>query len=487
MFRMCSFQVLLLLVLALSAGVARTADDDNEDWWKELETDLENAQKQEGMLNDQAPDSATKTTEAPSTANLVTEASTIHEEPLTTEETTTVASTTPEPTTKIQNPTTIVTSEETTTEATTTTDVPLMVDSLSDDNSTIEADHAAGGNGTSNDTFVGPVPVNVAERSTNEQPKTNESVAAALGMGQNVHETTVPMSHTIIKYSIIGALLLVPVIMLPIILLFTRRRAIDDGGDKGPVPEGGGFRVPYGYPSIRNLQDSVTLLPANRSNANSKREPVVPRDDESVISNLCFFLAKNDTWECMTNGMLFHPLSGLLFNPIPAFKFDPASGKIVHVQSGIVYDSWPNYVYNPDSNQLYEKCYCMKFDPATEKFSLPHAKPNANEFGVRFLRPDELPPEFVPIYLDLYYQRLRASPTVPPALKSGVEVLGSAVQNSGTNIDDEVTRYLSPSPHVMPTTTVATTGTDTTATNPTPKEPLKEEAPSLAAKEPGKQ
>lgn len=228
---------------------------------------------------------------------------------------------------------------------------------------------------------------------------------------------TEPASLTLwmFKWSLIGLVILIPIVLLPVIAIFTRRnrersRGNPPGQSLKEVPEKSQLQV-------RNLPTTINLLPT-KPGADVYIRHV---GDSSIVrvnrwNNRHFYhLAKENTVECIRTGQLYHPLSGMMFNPLHGYMFNIKQGNIVHIESAGTQKCHPNQVYNPETSELYERCFSMCYDPLLKTFHLPTVpKYKSNELPIRFMKPQEMPDEFVNIYSCLMEEKQETGEVMKP-------------------------------------------------------------------------
>lgn len=188
--------------------------------------------------------------------------------------------------------------------------------------------------------------------------------------------TSRPFLFRMFKWLSVAAGIILPMIILPLIALYARRvkRRADSSSCSNDESR------------IRNLQHTIVLLPvkpeADVFLQNQPQSSIVLKEKNG---RLAYNLEKENSVECLQSGQLYHPLTGLIFNPIYG-----QCGPLIEPQ---------NQVYNSQNNLLYERCYCMCYEPNLRLFHLPTVVANNN--SIRFLMPEEMPKDFVQIYRQL--------------------------------------------------------------------------------------
>lgn len=254
-----------------------------------------------------------------------------------------------------------------------------------------------------------------------------------------VKQTEEVVKAVVVKYILVGVLILIPVLLIPLLFLFTRSKKKAKKCDDPPL-------------SACNLPVTVVLNPV------SNDDPYICKENYGFgilkinyhTNQICYYLDKNKSLYT-SKGQIYHPLSGLLFNPIGNERYDPNktkksnSGQLKEVDCE---DSQTNRVYNIETNQLYERCFSLGFEPDKKEYFLPKEPPISKNIAlIRWVSPADMPNDLADIYARMLLDRCNSSkkiekPINNESIKHNVVTLDSMDQQTTPRSTLSVGPYL---------------------------------------------
>ncbi len=221
--------------------------------------------------------------------------------------------------------------------------------------------------------------------------------------GKKLSESSYGLGY--IPLGLLALVVIIPLLLLPILFLFTRRSGFEDLDNDEDTPD-----------LLQVLNVDYSLLPITHPDP-FLGDPAVWSDvvmvkqtgeqQQQEQPQPFYRLTPENAFVRLRTGQLYHPLSGLLFNPVPGCDFHVATGRLSFESSGSGH--LPNsagqlpahLVYEEDTHYVYEPTLSLASDGTHWHLA---AAPTISEEGVapfRRVAADELPGTLQAIYQQL--------------------------------------------------------------------------------------
>ena len=230
--------------------------------------------------------------------------------------------------------------------------------------------------------------------------------------------TVFPVSLICLKWSLIIVGSIVPLILLPILFMFTRSRSseevsaisehiLSNNDDLSPQC----LTLTSNATSVmQKLPHPVILIPTISGHDSFLNDPTNCQLSETSLHGLIqmnskiskepfYYLDPKFSLQNIENGQLYNLPSGLVFNPIHEFIFHPEEQVNVQILTSSTGEPQLNQVYNPKTNKMYERCMNVDSNSKVGNFFLPRQSPTtlsknqtSNLMSIRRVYLHELPP-----------------------------------------------------------------------------------------------